>query len=90
MTKKEFVELYATKGDLSKKEAEKYINLFLDSVEEALIDGKEVSFVGWGKWEVVDRAPREVRNPQTQEIMKIEGKKVVKFKTGKLLADKIK
>lgn len=90
MTKKEFVELYATKGDLSKKEAEKYINLFLDSVEEALIDGKEVSFVGWGKWEVVDRAPREVRNPQTQEIMKVEGKKVVKFKTGKLLADKIK
>lgn len=90
MTKKEFVELYATKGDLSKKEAEKYINLFLDSVEEALIDGKEVSFVGWGKWEVVDRAPREVRNPQTQEIMKIEGKKVVKFKTGKLLANKIK
>lgn len=90
MTKKEFVELYATKGDLSKKEAEKYINLFLDSVEEALIDEKEVSFVGWGKWEVVDRAPREVRNPQTQEIMKIEGKKVVKFKTGKLLADKIK
>lgn len=90
MTKKEFVELYATKGDLSKKEAEKYINLFLDSVEEALIDGKEVSFVGWGKWEVVDRAPREVRNPQTQEIMKVEGKKVVKFKAGKLLADKIK
>ena len=40
MTKKEFVELYATKGDLSKKEAEKYINLFLDSVEEALIDAK--------------------------------------------------
>jgi DNA-binding protein HU-beta len=90
MTKKEFIELYASKGEISKKDAEKYINLFLDSVEEALVKGEEVSFVGWGKWEIVDRAPREVRNPQTQELMKIEGKKVVKFKTGKLLADKIK
>lgn len=90
MTKKEFIELYASKGEISKKDAEKYINLFLDSVEDALVKGEEVSFVGWGKWEIVDRAPREVRNPQTQELMKIEGKKVVKFKTGKLLADKIK
>lgn len=90
MTKKEFIELYATKGDISKKEAEKYINLFLDSVEESLVKGEDVLFVGWGKWEVVDRAPRDVRNPQTQELMKIEGKKAVKFKVGKLLADKIK
>ena len=37
MTKKEFIELYATKGDISKKEAEKYINLFLDNVEDSLI-----------------------------------------------------
>lgn len=90
MTKKEFIDYYAEKGDLSKKDAEKYINLFLDSVEDALVKGEEVLFVGWGKWEVIDRAPRDVRNPQTQEIMKIAGKKVVKFKTGKLLADKIK
>lgn len=90
MTKKEFIELFAIKGNISKKDAEKYINLFLDSVEDALVKGEEVSFVGWGKWEVVERAPREVRNPQTQELMKIDGKKVVKFKTGKLLADKVK
>ena len=90
MTKKEFIDYYAEKGDLSKKDAEKYINLFLDSVEDTLVKGEEVLFVGWGKWEVIDRAPRDVRNPQTQEIMKIAGKKVVKFKTGKLLADKIK
>lgn len=90
MTKKEFINLYAEKGNLTKKEAEKGINLFLESVEEALIKGEEVSFVGWGKWEIVERTSRDVRNPRTKELMKVEAKKVVKFKTGKLLADKIK
>ena len=90
MTKKEFIELYAEKGNISKKEAEKNINIFLESVEEALVKGEEVSFVGWGKWEVLERASRDVRNPRTQEMMKIAPKKVVKFKAGKLLADKIK
>lgn len=90
MTKKEFIELYANKGNMSKKEAEKCINLFLDSVEESLVKGEDILFVGWGKWEVVNRASRDVRNPQTQKLMKIESKKVVKFKVGKLLANKIK
>lgn len=90
MTKKEFIDLYAEKGNLTKKEAEKGINLFLASVEEALVKGEEVSFVGWGKWEIVERAGRDVRNPRTKEIIKIEPKKVVKFKAGKILADKIK
>lgn len=90
MTKKEFVELYAEKGKVSKKEAERNINLFLETVEESLVKGEEVSFVGWGKWEVVERAGRDVRNPQTQELMRIKPKKAIKFKTGKLLAEKVK
>lgn len=90
MTKKEFVELYAQKGGFSKKEAEKNINLFLECVESSLCAGEEVGFVGWGKWEVKERAAREVKNPQTQETMTIEAKKVVKFKPGKLLSEKIK
>lgn len=90
MTKKEFIDLYAEKGNLTKKEAEKGINLFLASVEGALVKGEEVSFVGWGKWEIVERAGRDVRNPRTKEIIKIEPKKIVKFKAGKILADKIK
>ena len=73
-----------------KKEAEKNINLFLESVEESLVKGDEVTFVGWGKWEVVERAAREVRSPQSKEIIKVPAKKAVKFKVGKLLADKIK
>lgn len=90
MTKKEFIDLYAEKGNITKKEAEKQVNLFLESVEDALVKGEEVSFVGWGKWEIVERAAREVRSPQTKEMIKVPAKKAVKFKVGKLLADKIK
>ncbi|WP_410208846.1 HU family DNA-binding protein [Fusobacterium sp.] len=90
MTKKEFIELYAKNGNMSKKDAEKNINLFLDSIQEALISDNEVGFVGWGKWEVQDKAARNVMNPQTKKLMTIEARRVVKFKPGKLLAEKIK
>lgn len=90
MTKKEFISLYAEKGGYTKKDAEKAINNFLDSVESVLLKGNSVTFVGWGKWEVVKRAAREVVNPQTKKRMKIKAKKAVKFKVGKTLAEKIK
>ncbi|MGL4308002.1 HU family DNA-binding protein [Cetobacterium sp. SF1] len=90
MTKKEFIELFAKNGEYTKKDAEKAINTFLGTVEEALLSGEAVTFVGWGKWEVVTRAPREVRNPQTGKKMKLKAKKVVKFKVGKTLEEKIK
>ena len=90
MTKKEFIELYAKKGEFaSKAEAEKKAKAFLESLEEALVSGEEVSFVGWGKWEVVERAERTGRNPQTGEDMIIPAKKVIKFKAGKTLEDKV-
>lgn len=90
MTKKEFVELYAKKSGFTKKEAERAVNLFLTSVEDTLVNGDSITFVGWGKWEVVERAEREVRNPQTKTKMTIPAKKAVRFKVGKLLAEKIK
>lgn len=89
MTKKEFVELYAAKGEMTKKDAEKFINLFLESVEECLEKGETVSFVGWGKWEVVKRAPRDIRNPRSKEKMHLKAKSVVKFRVGKGLAEKV-
>lgn len=89
MTKKEFVEDIATRGEYTKKEAEKIINLFLEAVEDNLAKGNSVGFVGWGKWEVVERAAREVRNPQTGKKMKIKAKKVVKFRVGKALEEKV-
>ena len=90
MTKKEFIELYAKNGNMSKKDAEKNINLFLITIQEALILDGDIGFVGWGKWEVKEKDARKVRNPQTKEMMTIEARKVIKFKPGKLLANKIK
>lgn len=89
MTKKEFIDLYAKTGEYTKKEAEKAVRLFLDLVEEKLVEGEPVSFIGWGKFEVVTRAPRAVRNPQTGKKMKLKAKKVVKFRVGKTLEEKI-
>lgn len=90
MTKKEFVELYFEKGEFaSKVEAERKAKAFLESVEEALGNGEEVSFVGWGKWEVIERGERAGRNPQTGKEIVIPAKKVIRFKAGKVLEDKI-
>ncbi len=48
MTKKEFIELYAEKGGFTKKEAERAVALFLDTVEDTLLKGDSITFVGWG------------------------------------------
>lgn len=89
MTKKEFVDEIALRGEITKKEAEKLVNLFLETVSNNLEKGNTVGFVGWGKWEVMKRAAREVRNPQTGKKMKVKAKKVVKFRVGKVLEEKI-
>lgn len=90
MTKKEFIDKFASKLEgVSKKDTEKYVASFLETVEESLVNGETVSFVGWGKWEVIDREAREVRNPQTGDKIKVPAKKVVKFRVGKGLEEKI-
>ncbi len=90
MTKKEFVDLYFEKGEfISKVEAEKKAMAFLATIEEALVKGEEVSFLGFGKFEVTERAARTCRNPQTGKEMKVEAKKAVKFKPGKSLSEKV-
>ncbi len=90
MTKKEFVKLFAEKGAFeSKAEAERKLDAFLATVEDVLTSGDEVNFIGWGKFEVAERAARTGRNPKTGEEIKIEAKKVVKFKAGKKLNDKV-
>ena len=90
MTKKEFVELYFEKGGFETKvEAEKKAKAFLETVEEALIKGEEVAFVGWGKWEVVEKAERVGRNPKTGEEITIPARKAIKFRVGKALEEKV-
>ncbi|WP_294707391.1 HU family DNA-binding protein [uncultured Fusobacterium sp.] len=90
MTKKDFAKiLFETGAFPSKAEAERKVELFLATIENTLASGEELNFIGWGKFEVVERAERIGRNPKTGEEIKIEAKKTVKFKPGKTLVDKV-
>ena len=90
MTKKDFIEVYAAKGNFeTKAEAERKLNSLLDLFEEVLVKGDDINFVGWGKFEVRETPARTGRNPKTGEEVAILAKKVVKFKAGKGLADKV-
>ena len=60
-----------------------------NKVEENLVAGNDVKFIGFGSWETKTRNARELRNPQTGKKMKVAAKRVVKFKAGKALADKV-
>ena len=89
MNKTEFISAIAEKAELSKKDAEKALKAFTDVVEEELKKGEKIQLVGFGTFEVSERAAREGRNPQTGERMKIEACKAPKFKAGKALKDAV-
>jgi len=89
MTKKEFVNAFAEKGELKIKDSERLVNAFLETVEDALLKGDGVRFIGSRLSSDLERSAREVKNPQTGKMIKVEAKKVVKFKVGKPLADKV-
>lgn len=90
MTKKEFVELFGKKAELKTKvEAEKLTKAFLETLEEVLVKGDSVAFIGFGKFEAVERAARTCINPQTKKPMTIAARKVAKFKPGKNLVEKL-
>ena len=75
------------KVELAKKDSEKALKAFVDVVTEELKKGEKVQLVGFGTFEVSERAAREGRNPQTGKTMKIEACKAPKFKAGKALKD---
>ena len=89
MNKAELVAAMAEKTELSKKDAEKALKAFTEVVAETLKKGDKIQLVGFGTFEVADRAAREGRNPQTGETMKIAASKAPKFKAGKALKDDI-
>lgn len=89
MNKSDLVNKMAEKGGLSKKDAEKALNAMLESVEEALVNGDKVQLVGFGSFEVRERAARKGRNPQTKEEINIEASKSPIFKVGKVLKDSV-
>ena len=89
MNKTELVAAMAKETELSKKDAEKALKAFTDVVEEELKKGEKIQLVGFGTFEVSERAAREGRNPQTGETMKIAASKAPKFKAGKALKDMV-
>ena len=89
MNKTEFIAAVAENADISKKDAEKAIKAFADVVTEELKKGEKVQLVGFGTFEVSERAAREGRNPQTGKTMKIAACKAPKFKAGQALKDAV-
>jgi len=87
MNKTELVDAIAKQSGLSKKDAEKALKAFTEVVGDELKAGNKVQLVGFGTFEVSERAAREGRNPQTGETMKIAASKAPKFSAGKALKD---
>ncbi len=82
MNKTELVAAVAEKAALSKKDAEKAVGAVVDTITAALADGDKVQLVGFGTFEVRERAARTGKNPRTGAAIKIEASKVPAFKAG--------
>ncbi len=89
MNKVELIAAVAEKTNISKKDAEKIITAFTETVTETLKKGDKVSLVGFGTFEAKERAAREGINPRTKEKIKIKASKAPSFKAGKALKEAI-
>lgn len=89
MNKADLVTNMADRSGLSKKDAEKALNAFTESVEESLTKGDKVQLIGFGSFEVRQRAERKGRNPQTKGELTIPASKVPVFKVGKALKETV-
>lgn len=89
MNKADLVEAMAEKAGVSKKDAEASLKAFTDVVAEELKKGEKIQLVGFGTFEVSERAARTGRNPQTGAEMTIAASKAPKFKAGKALKDSL-
>ena len=89
MNRAELIAAMAKKADLTQKDAEKALKAFTEVVADELKKGEKIQLVGFGTFEVSERAAREGRNPQTGETMTIAASKAPKFKAGKALKDAI-
>ena len=87
MNKAELIAKIAEESKLTKKAAETALDAFVTSVEEALKNGEKVQLVGFGTFEVRERAARKGRNPQTKAEIKIPASKAPVFKAGKALKE---
>lgn len=89
MNKADLVGQVAGKTGMTKKDTEPIISALLDTIQGALKDGEKVQLVGFGTFEVRNRAARKGRNPQTGKDIEIPASKIPAFKPGKVLKDSI-
>lgn len=89
MNKTELVAEVAQKADLSRKDAQAAVDAVFNTITEALVKGDKVQLIGFGTFDVSERAEREGRNPRTGETMKIAASKSPRFKAGKPLKDQL-
>ena len=89
MNKTELVNAIAKEANLSKKDAEKAVKAFTDTVSKELKKKGKVQLIGFGTFEVAKRAARTGKNPQTGDAIKIPAATVPKFKPGKALKDAV-
>jgi DNA-binding protein HU-beta len=90
MNKSDLITAIAGKTLMTKKDTNKVLGAFVDAVTEQLAKGGKVQLVGFGTFDVAERAAREGRNPQTGKPMKIPASKAPRFKAGKTLKDALK
>ena len=88
--KAELVDRVAKKTQLTKKDVSATVEALFETIQEALKAGEKVQVIGFGNFEVRDRAARKGRNPQTGKEIKIKASKVPAFKAGKALKDAVK
>ncbi|MCY7865978.1 HU family DNA-binding protein [Bacillus spizizenii] len=90
MNKTDLINAVAEKAKLSKKESTDAVDAVFSSISEALAAGDKVQLIGFGNFEVRERAARKGRNPQTGEEIEIAASNVPAFKPGKALKDAVK
>jgi DNA-binding protein HU-beta len=89
MNKTDFVNAVAEKASMSKKDAEKALNAVIDVVKDALVAGEKVQLVGFGSFEVRERAARTGHNPRTKEVIQIPASRLPVFRPGKALRNAV-
>ena len=90
MTKADLVAEIASEGGITRSQAEKTVDGFVSAVSATLSGGDKIKLAGFGTFSVVARSQREGHNPRTGEKIQIPASKVVKFKAGKTLSEKVK
>ena len=89
MNKTDLIEIVAKEANLKKKDADAAVTAVFEAIEKALVEGDKVQLIGFGTFDVKDRAAKTGRNPSTGETIEIAASKQVKFSAGKTLKDKV-